>query len=267
MALLCRLFRMIVFVAFADRGEKLLVLPDGDLDGIDIKSRQEDGLTVLEVELPGRNSDRTSNGGRDNRLPLHQAGQLILVIVSNVSDQTGHDHCQPVMRYPAESRFPFASLSMFGDQVQNLGVSALADFQRFKESSLALFFRKLRLSLGNTFVQHPGRFENDTGGICRQGSRNSRRNSVSQIEPSNSPANHLIDGFLTDQTADDGVQYLTAPHIEISLSISLPNDDRRTDPSQASDLNDMLELKMLDFPGKTNALFLSHAAQEFKLRQ
>src|SRR5580704_2763791 len=51
------------------------------------------------------------------------------------------------MRESAEHRFPFASLSMFGDQVQNLGSSALADFQRFKESSLALFFRKLRLSL------------------------------------------------------------------------------------------------------------------------
>ena len=63
------------------------------------------------------------------------------------------------------------------------------------------------------------------------------------------------------------MQDLPAPDIDVSLLISLPNDDRSADASQASDLNDMLELKMLDFPGKTNALFLSHAAQEFKLRQ
>jgi hypothetical protein len=54
------------------------------------------------------------------------------------------------------------------------------------------------------------------------------------------------------------VQNLAAAHIDVALLVSLPNDDRSADASQASDLNDVLQFEMLDFPSKTNDLLLSH---------
>jgi hypothetical protein len=54
------------------------------------------------------------------------------------------------------------------------------------------------------------------------------------------------------------VQDLAATHVDVPLSVSLPNDDRSADASQASDLNDVLQFEMLDLPSKTNDLLLSH---------
>jgi hypothetical protein len=86
-----------------------------------------------------------------------------------------------------------------------------------------------------------------------------------QIESSNSPANHLVDSFLACQTTNRRVNNLAVPHIDIALLISLPNDDGGADPCQNRDLNNVLQLKLLDFPGKTHGLLLSHLPQEIRL--
>ena len=60
MTLIFRLIRMIVLVAFTDRGQELRILPDHHLSRVDTKLRQDDCLTILIVELSGRNFERTA---------------------------------------------------------------------------------------------------------------------------------------------------------------------------------------------------------------
>ena len=81
---------------------------------------------------------------------------------------------------------------------------------------------------------------------------------MSQIKSSNSPTDHLVHGFLAGETSYGCVQDLADAHINVALLVPLANDDCGADPGQTSDLNDVLQLQMLDLPGKPNDLFLSH---------
>lgn len=86
-----------------------------------------------------------------------------------------------------------------------------------------------------------------------------------QIKSADSPADHLVDCFLSRQTAHRCVEDLAVFDIDVPLMVSLPNEDRSADPSQASNLNDVLQFEMLNFPSKTDYLLLSHTYQTSEL--
>jgi len=56
------------------------------------------------------------------------------------------------------------------------------------------------------------------------------------------------------------MQDLAAPHIDVSPLIPLPNEYGRSYTGQASDLNHVLKLKVIDFPGETGDVLSSHYA-------